>query len=143
VEERHDWLCGLVELLKTRVRTTGELAEQLRTYLAPEIEYEEAAAAKHWKDAEVVAARLVATRDALLAAEPWEPAALEEALRGVAEREGVAFGKVVHPLRLALTGSSASPGIDAVVAAMGGNLVAQRLDAAVARLRSAGAHQER
>ncbi|HLL45555.1 MAG TPA: glutamate--tRNA ligase, partial [Longimicrobiaceae bacterium] len=143
VEERHDWLCGLVDLLKTRVRTTGELAEQLAAYLAPEIEYEEATAAKHWKDADAVAARLDATRDALLAAEPWEPAALEAVLRGVAEREGVAFGKVVHPLRLALTGSSASPGIDAVIAAMGRDLVARRLDAAVTRLRPAGAHQER
>ncbi|MEW5927775.1 MAG: glutamate--tRNA ligase [Gemmatimonadota bacterium] len=143
VEARHDWLCGLVDLLRTRVRTTGELADQLRTYLAPEIEYEEAAAAKHWKDADAVAARLEAARGALLAADAWEPAALEAALRQVAERERVAFGKVVHPLRLALTGSSASPGIDAVVAAMGRELVAARLDAAVTWLRSAGVHQER
>jgi glutamyl-tRNA synthetase len=143
VEERHDWLCGLIDLLKTRVRTTGELAEQLHVYLAPEIDYEPEAAAKHWKDADAVAGRLETAREALAAAEPWEPAAIEAALRAVAEREGVAFGKVVHPLRLALTGSSASPGIDAVVAAMGKDLVGRRLDAVVARLRSATVHQER
>ncbi len=128
LDERRDWYLRLIDLLKERARTTGELAEQLDAYLAPEIEYEEAAAAKHWKDAGTVAARLEAARDALLAAEPWEPAALEAALRGVAEREGVAFGKVVHPLRLALTGSSASPGIDAVVAAMGKDLVARKVE---------------
>ncbi|HEX2190097.1 MAG TPA: glutamate--tRNA ligase [Longimicrobiaceae bacterium] len=140
---RRDWLRGLVDLLKTRGRTVGELADQLAAYLAPELEYEPDAAAKHWKDADAVAARLSAARDALDATEPWEPAAIEASLRGVAEREGVAFGKVVHPLRLALTGSSASPGIDLVVAAVGRELVAQRLDAAVARLRSATVHQDR
>jgi len=143
VEARHDWLCGLVDLFKTRVRTTTELADQLASYLAPEVEYDAEAAAKHWKDADAVAGRLGAAREALAATDPWEPQAIETTLRGVAEREEVAFGKVVHPLRLALTGSSASPGIDAVIAAMGPELVAQRLDMAIERLRSATVHENR
>ncbi|MBV9774941.1 MAG: glutamate--tRNA ligase, partial [Gemmatimonadetes bacterium] len=53
------------------------------------------------------------------------------------------FGKLVHPLRLALTGSSASPGIDAVIALLGRDGVARRLDAARDRLRSGPADQDR
>jgi glutamyl-tRNA synthetase len=140
LEERSDWLRGLVELLKTRVRTVGELADQLRTYLAPELEYEADAVAKHWKDGAAVAGRLEAVRGALAELESWEPEAVEAALRSVAEAEGVGFGKVVHPLRLALTGASASPGIDAVVVAMGRDLVSRRLGAATERLRYATVH---
>jgi glutamyl-tRNA synthetase len=46
----------------------------------------------------------------------------------------VAFGKVVHPLRLALTGSTVSPGIHEVLAQMGPELVERRIEAALAVL---------
>jgi glutamyl-tRNA synthetase len=145
VEARHDWLRTLVELLKPRSRTTLEMAEQARVYLVPEVEaYEEGAVAKHWtKEPGAVAERLLAVRDALRDLEPWEPAAVEARLREVAERLGVGFGKVVHPLRLALVGSSASPGIDAVAVLLGRDGVAARIDAAVRRLRDGGDNQER
>jgi glutamyl-tRNA synthetase len=145
VEARHDWLRTLIDLLKPRSRTTLDMAVQARIYLAPAVEeYEAEAVAKHWsREPEAVEARLLAVRDALREVEPWEPAAVEARLREVAERQGVGFGKVVHPLRLALVGSSASPGIDAVVALLGPEVVAERIDAAVERIRSAGANQER
>ncbi|HEX2092110.1 MAG TPA: glutamate--tRNA ligase [Longimicrobiaceae bacterium] len=130
----HDRLIRVIDLLRTRARTVHEIAALARVYLAPEIDYDPDAVAKHWKDTGEVAARLAAVWEALAAVEPWEPAALEAALREVAERLGVAFGKVVHPLRLALVGSSASPGIDAVIAAMGREMVLHRLDDALSRL---------
>ncbi len=133
-EGRRGWLLELMELLKGRARSTLEIAKQARPFLAPELEYDADAVAKHWKDAPATAARLRATGEALAAVEPWEPAAVETALREVSEREGMAFGKVVHPLRLALTGGTASPGIDHVVTLMGRDLVASRLAAACARL---------
>jgi glutamyl-tRNA synthetase len=44
----------------------------------------------------------------------------------------------VHPLRLALTGGSASPGIDQVLFVMGRERVLARIDAAVAFLGGKG-----
>src|SRR3546814_14302070 len=41
----------------------------------------------------------------------WTEAALEEAVRGIAEAEGLKLGKVAQPLRAALTGSNVSPGV--------------------------------
>lgn len=132
--DRHDWLRDLMELLKTRGRTPHDVVEQARAYLAPTIDPDPAAVAKHWNDAPRVVRRLAAVRAALRALEPWEPAAIEDQLRAVAEAQEVSFGKIVHPLRLALVGSSASPGIDRVVAAMGREMVLRRLDAACAQL---------
>jgi glutamyl-tRNA synthetase len=127
---RADWFVKLIELLQPRARTVLALAEQAHAYLAPSVEYERAAVEKHWKDPTEAVARLDAVQEALDSLEEWEPASLESALRGTAERLGVGFGKVVHPLRLALLGSAASPGIDQVLALMGPELVADRIDAA-------------
>jgi glutamyl-tRNA synthetase len=129
--DQHDWLCGLIDMLKVRARVPEAIVEQARAYLTPEIEYEEAAVAKHWKDPEETIGRLEAVRAALESIESWSPQAVEMALREAADRLGIGFGKIVHPLRLALTGTTVSPGIDEVVAHMGTARVARRLDRAI------------
>jgi glutamyl-tRNA synthetase len=139
VEERSDWLCHLIDLLKPRGRTVLEISEQAHTYLDPEVEYEEAAVAKHWKRPEEVVERLGAVRQALADLGSWEPEPLESALRATAERLGVGFGKIAQPLRLALTGSAASPGIDQVLVVLGREDALGRIDRAVAALQGAAA----
>ena len=47
---------------------------------------------------------------------------------------GQGFGKIVHPLRLALTGTAVSPGIDVVIVQMGRELVERRIAAALLAL---------
>ena len=54
-----------------------------------------------------------------LAAADFTIPALDAALRGFAERTGRKLGAVAQPLRVALTGSVVSPGIDATLAALG------------------------
>ncbi|MGC2414304.1 MAG: glutamate--tRNA ligase [Stellaceae bacterium] len=49
----------------------------------------------------------------------WRSASLEAALREFAERNGVKLGAVAQPLRAALTGSLASPGIFEVMEVLG------------------------
>ncbi|HEX5725106.1 MAG TPA: glutamate--tRNA ligase [Longimicrobiaceae bacterium] len=128
------WLLALVDLLKVRARSVLEIAPQARPILGEAVEYDEAAVAKHWKDAGETAARLGAVRDLLATLEPWEPEALEGVLRQAAEQAGVGFGKLAQPLRVALTGSAASPGIDQVLWLMGRPRALARIDAARRRL---------
>jgi glutamyl-tRNA synthetase len=51
--------------------------------------------------------------------EPWTPARIEEALRGVVERTGRKAKNIFQPLRVALTGTTVSPGIFETVALLG------------------------
>lgn len=51
--------------------------------------------------------------------EPWTPEALEACVRGFAEETGRKLGKVAQPLRAAITGKSASPGIFEVLEVLG------------------------
>jgi glutamyl-tRNA synthetase len=137
IEDRADWFHRLMELLKPRARGLGGFADQARAYLAPSVDYEPAGVAKHWKDPAQTAAGLEEARELLGRVQPWEAGAIEAELRALADRQGLAFGKIVHPLRLALTGATVSPGIHEVIAQMGPELVRQRLDAALSTLRAA------
>ena len=62
----------------------------------------------------------------------FTPEAIDAALRAFAEASGRKLGQVAQPLRAALTGRVASPGIDATLAALG-------REEALARIRAAAA----
>ncbi|HEX6913029.1 MAG TPA: glutamate--tRNA ligase [Longimicrobium sp.] len=138
VESRRDWLLHLLELLKVRARKTEEIRDQSRVFFGDTVAYDPASVEKQWKDP-ATADRLLAVRDALETLEPWTVEAIEGALRAAAEGLGVGFGKVAQPLRVALTGSAASPGIDHVVFLLGRRQALARIDRARERMGSAGA----
>lgn len=137
LDDRADWFAEIADLLRTRGRTIGALVDQTRIFLAQEVEYDEQAVAKGWKDAAEVEQRLSLADRTLQAVENWEPETIEASLRAAAESEGVGFGKLVHPLRLALTGTLASPGIDKVVWLLGKELVSARIASAIRFVRGA------
>jgi glutamyl-tRNA synthetase len=56
-------------------------------------------------------ATCAAAVEALAPIDPWEHAAIEEALRGLAERLGQKPRQTFGPIRLAITGSKVSPGL--------------------------------
>jgi glutamyl-tRNA synthetase len=136
----HDerWWHDLVDLLKVRARTIPEMAAQARPYLQRDVQYDDAAVAKHWKDPAASADRLVALRTRFAGLETFDESALDAALRGLAEEQGVGAGKLIHPLRVALTGLGASFGIFDVARLLGRDEVLRRIDAAVELLRSRG-----
>lgn len=130
------WMTALVDLLKVRARSVEEVAGQARPYVADTLEYDPQAVARHWgKDPAGTATHLDALAGRLREAE-WTEAALEEAVRGLAEESGVGAGKLIHPLRLALTGQGASPGIFEVLVLLGRERSLARLRDAVARVRT-------
>jgi glutamyl-tRNA synthetase len=130
-----DELRPLIELNKSRARTLRELAELMAPFFADDetIEYEEEAAKKHLKGDDL-AERMRALYDALASTEPFDVTTTEEALRALAESRGVSAGKLIHPLRLALTGRGASPPIFDVAVALGKERSLRRLQRLIARL---------
>ncbi|MDE3215431.1 MAG: glutamate--tRNA ligase [Gemmatimonadota bacterium] len=133
---RREWYLMLLEQLKVRSRTIDDIVRQAGPYLRDEIAYDPAAEAKQWKDRPATAELLRATRDALAAVGPWEPAPLEESLRALAETRGLGGGKLFQPLRVALTGLAVSPGIFDVLVLLGRERSLARVDAAIRHLAS-------
>jgi glutamyl-tRNA synthetase len=137
--DRRGWYAALMELLRPRSRRVGDLVRQAAPFLVPEVEYDPDSVAKQWKDPVETLQRLAHARAVIEAVEPWAPDRIEEALRRGAEGAGIGFGKLVHPLRIALMGSSASPGIDQVITLLGKTAVLRRIDAASAWIEATGA----
>jgi len=72
---------------------------------------------------------LATAREALAdVPEPWTPETLEPVLRGVAEGRGLKAKQLFQPLRVALTGTTVSPGIFESVALLGRDATLARLD---------------
>ncbi len=79
---------------------------------------------------------LQAAREALAGAQPFTVESIETALRGVVERLDTKPGKVFQPVRVALAGTTVSPGIFETVALLGREEALARIDRALARARS-------
>ncbi|MDE2794810.1 MAG: glutamate--tRNA ligase [Gemmatimonadota bacterium] len=117
--------------LAPRSRTFTEMARLSRPYIGPIRDYDPKATRKNWyRDPAATAGVLSAVRDRL-AATQWEPNALETQLRALAGEPGVGAGKVFQPLRVALTGVAASPGIFDVLLILGRKRSVARVERAL------------
>ncbi len=123
----------LIDLYKMRAHTLKELADQMAVYFADDVKYEAEAVKKHIKGADL-ADRMRALRDALAQAEPFDVTTTEQALRALADASGVSAARLIHPLRLALTGKGASPPIFDVAVVLGKERTLRRLERLIERL---------
>lgn len=81
-------------------------------------------------------AALEAAREALAGLEGFEVERVESALDPLPERLGIGAGKVYQPIRVAITGTTVSPGIFESVSALGREETLARIDAALGRIAS-------
>ncbi len=127
----------IIELNKTRARTLRELAELMVPFTADDdtLEYEPEAVKKHLKGDDL-AARLTELHETLAQTEPFDVTTSEAALRALAESRGVSAGKLIHPLRLALTGRGSSPPVFDVAVVLGKEWALRRLQRLIDHLSS-------
>lgn len=126
---------ALIGLHKTRARTLREMAEQLEVYFVADdaLSYETAAVQKHARAAGLTA-HMEALHKTFVGTEPFDAATTERALRDLASTLEISAGKLIHPLRLALTGKGASPPIFDVAAVLGRERTLRRLQRFIERL---------
>ena len=117
--------------LSKRAKTVVELSDIALFYVLPRPLSLDDKARKILADA---APGLIADLAEALAALPcWTEEAIEEAVRGYAERRALKLGGAAQPLRAALTGSAASPGIFEVASILGRDETLGRLRDALGR----------
>ena len=78
---------------------------------------------------------LADARSALAEAEPFSVETVEQALRGLVERRGAKPGRVFQPVRVAIAGTTVSPGIFESVALLGRDETLRRIDRTLERAR--------
>jgi glutamyl-tRNA synthetase len=136
---RREWYHALIDLLKVRARATDDIVRQAPPYFPGPIVYDPEAVSKGWKDRAASAELLRAVRETLAGVGDWSPTTLEESLRQLAEARGTSAGKLFQPMRVALTGLTASPGMFEMLMMMGRELALGRIDQAVSWLTSGAA----
>ena len=118
----------VMEVARERAKTFGEVVDQFRYFYAP-IQLDPKAKAKFLTpEAKPI---LQAVRSGIAGLSGLETAALEKLFHDAAESRGLSIGKVAQPVRVALTGGTASPGIYDVVQILGREETLKRLDDAI------------
>ncbi|MGB5715734.1 MAG: glutamate--tRNA ligase [Gammaproteobacteria bacterium] len=122
----------LVEVVREqqeRARTLVEMAEISTFFYRDYEDFEVKAARKHLKL--VALEPLQQVRERLAVLDDWEADKLHQVVIDVATRLDLNMGKVAQPLRVAVVGRAASPGIDATLKLVGRSACLRRIDRAL------------
>ena len=133
------FLEAVIETLVPRSKTLQEMARDAVFYFSDAIEYEEKAAKKFLKAKALEPLNMLVTE--LEQIDNFTQENLEDAFRAVMEKSGLKLGKIAQPVRVALTGRTASPGIFEIIAIIGKDKVLDRLKKAVAYIDAFPAQQ--
>jgi glutamyl-tRNA synthetase len=128
---KRDTVTGAARTLKPRSKTLLEMAQKSLFYFR-EIIYEPEADEKFLKRESLEL--LEELLSALKAAEFFTQDELERIMASFIAARGIKLGVVAQPLRVALTGTTVSPGIFEVMEVMGRDMVRQRLSEAIAHI---------
>ncbi len=129
----------VVVALRERAGTLVEMADMSRYFYLDFDDFEPAAAKKHLRP--VSEQPLAAVRDRLAALDAWTPELLHDCVRAVGEALDLNMGKVAQPLRVAISGRAATPGIDMTLYLVGRERVLKRIDRALEHIAQRKAQQ--
>lgn len=132
-----DYLAGVIETLHNRSKTLVEMADGAHFYFREDVRpFDEKAAKKFLKPE--IAPVLRSLAEQLSALDDLSQKNQEGVFKNIMEQSGLGFGKIAQPVRVALTGTTVSPGIFEMIDVLGKKRVAMRLQSAVEFIESVG-----
>jgi glutamyl-tRNA synthetase len=126
-----EYLAGIVPLLQPRAQTLAEMADKAECFVVADeaLPYDMAAVAKFFTpETREHLTRLAELLGGLAA---FDQPSMETAVQGYLDATGIKFKLLAQPLRLAITGATASPGLFETMAVMGRHRVLARLSRAL------------
>ena len=121
----------LVVLVKERAKTLVEMVDWVKPYFGQAVVFDEAATKKFLTpDVVPILGKLLARFEAIpvFSKQTWE-----EAFKQLVEEEGIKMGQLAQPVRVALTGRTASPGLFDVMEILGRDRTLFRLRQGIER----------
>ncbi|MEA5089225.1 glutamate--tRNA ligase [Solidesulfovibrio sp.] len=127
-----DYLAKVVPLLQPRAQTVAEMAEKTECFVTrtDDLVYDMAAVKKFFTDE--VRGHLQAVRAIIEGLAAFDQASMEQAVHAYIEEKGIKFKLLAQPVRVAITGGTASPGLFETMEVMGRRRVLARIDRALA-----------
>lgn len=127
--ENRSFVEKVIQTLQPRSKTLEDMAGAALFYFQDDIEYEEKAGRKFLKPAALEP--LQQLKGELAGIDVFTEENLEQAFKNVMSATGLKLGKIAQPVRVALTGRTASPGIFEVTEIIGKEKVLKRLEKAI------------
>jgi len=126
-----EWLAQLVVLVRERTKTLIEMVEWVKPYFGQAVTFDEEAAKKFLTPA--IASTLSKLLVRLEAFSTYSKQEWEESFKKLVEAEGMKMGQLAQPVRVALTGRTASPGLFDVMEILGRERTLARLRKGIER----------
>jgi len=134
VPQDKSWLEKMVKTLRERSKTLVELVDSATFYLTDDISIDEKAAKKFLTSQ--IRGPIAKLIQQLTGLDNFTEANIEQAFSTVLQEMGLSMGELAQPVRVALTGSTVSPGIHEVIAVLGKERTLRRLSSALQRLQA-------
>ncbi len=127
-----EYLVKIIHAMKDRINFVSEYISKCPYFFEAPSAYEEAAVQKNWKPE--TPAHLTALKTKFAALNNPAEHDFETALAETAAELNVGKGKLIHPLRLSVSGMSTGPGMFELLAILGKDETITRIDAALTAL---------
>lgn len=124
-----EYLLNVIDSMQERVNFVKEFIDKSFYYFESPTEFDEKVIQKSWK--EYTPQQLTELRSAFEILENPNKEDFENALRSTAEKLNVGAGKLIHPLRLAVSGTGQGPGLFDLLFTLGKEEVIKRINNAL------------
>ncbi len=124
-----EYILSIIAAMRERVGFVKEFIDNCEYFYEEPKDYDEAALKKRWKADS--ADLLKHIRDEFAKLENPSLEDFETTLRSTAERLGIGLGKLIHPVRLAVSGVGHGPGVFDLLSIIGKEKVIERIDKAL------------
>jgi glutamyl-tRNA synthetase len=126
-----EYLAAIVPLLQPRAQTLAEMADKAECFVVADeaLVYDAKAVDKFFTDE--TRGHLAKLRDLLAELASFDQPSMETAVQGYLDATGVKFKLLAQPLRIAITGVTASPGLFETMEVMGRHRVLARIERAL------------
>lgn len=129
-----EFLLNVISAMKERVSFVKDFITTCQYFYTSPVEYEQKSVEKNWKPE--TPGQMKKLADAFSSLNNPAKEDFEHALAKVAEELNVGKGKLIHPLRLAVSGQSTGPGMFDLLAILGKENVIRRIQKAISVLGS-------
>jgi glutamyl-tRNA synthetase len=130
INTRWDFMMKFVGMMKERCKLLTDFGAQGEYFFKDDFTYEEKGACKHFADPQI-ADMLQQWHDILAAVEPFTVEKIEQELRDYADKLAIKPAAVIHPTRLALSGTTKGPSLFEMMELLGRETCLKRLKRAI------------
>jgi len=142
IDARNDaFTRGVIETLQPRSKTLVDMAKGAVFYYQDTVQFDEKAAKKFLKPD--ILPVLQKSVDYIKGLENYTQEELETVFKQIMDETDLKFGKIAQPLRVAITGTTVSPGIFEMLLALGKEKTVLRIKRAIQFISESGLFQDR